>query len=176
MDKDSLRNPILKQRKSYSVLERAPMDKIIYQQVMDYITSYTNIALYAANYGEVDTYEIMNTLWLDGKKVYLPKVTKEGLKFYEVLSFDELQLGTFGILEPKEDKKSVSKEEIEVMLIPLLVYNKDNYRIGYGKGYYDRYLKDYSGLKIGLAYHFQYSEVAFQDKWDIPCDVIVTDK
>ena len=58
----------------------------------------------------------------------------------------------------------------------MLAYDKDNFRVGYGGGYYDGYLKGYSGLKVGVAYSFQFTKESFVEAHDIACDVIVTER
>jgi len=59
------------------------------------------------------------------------------------------------------------------VIVPMLAFDKNNYRLGYGGGYYDRYLKDYDGLKIGLAFDEQYGELCIES-FDMPLDIIIT--
>ena len=99
---------------------------------------------------------------LDNKKICYPKIIGDDLEFFIPNSFTK---GVFNILEPVGEK--VNKNDIDIIIVPLLYFDKDNNRVGYGRGYYDRYLKDYKGITIGVGYDFQ--EV---DKIDVkPTDV-----
>ena len=98
---------------------------------------------------------------LDNKACY-PKVIGNDLVFFIP---DKFEAGCFGVLEPIGTK--VDKNDIDIIIVPLLYFDKDNNRVGYGKGYYDRYLKDYKGITIGVGYDFQEA-----DKIDIkPTDI-----
>ena len=62
------------------------------------------------------------------------------------------------------------------MVVPLVAFNRKKYRVGYGKGFYDKYLKDFQGTTIGLAFSFQEVDEDFEDEYDIPLDYIITEK
>lgn len=93
-----------------------------------------------------DEIDILPLLKLEGFRFCFPKTNGLNMEFYEddIKDFTE---GAFHVVEPKGIKK-VSKDEIDLFIIPSLAVNKDNYRLGYGKGYYDRYLKDAKGFKL----------------------------
>ena len=74
------------------------------------------------------------------------------------------------------DKQEINKEFLDLMIVPLVGYDANCYRLGYGGGYYDRYLKDFNAPTIGLAYSFQYIEHYQSEDFDIPLDDIITDK
>ena len=74
------------------------------------------------------------------------------------------------------DKQEINKEFLDLMIVPLVGYDTNCYRLGYGGGYYDRYLKDFNAPTIGLAYSFQYIEHYQSEDFDIPLDDIITDK
>ncbi len=86
--------------------------------------------------------------------------------------YGKTQIGAYGIEEPSGQ---AFEGEIQVTLVPLLAVNKKLYRVGYGKGYYDRYLKNRRTLKIGLGYSFQIEEFK-EDEWDEPLDAFVCEK
>ena len=81
----------------------------------------------------------------------------------------------YGIDEPI-DKQEINKEFLDLMIVPLVGYDANCYRLVYGGGYYDRYLKDFNAPTIGLAYTFQYIEHYQSEDFDIPLDDIITDK
>lgn len=175
MDKKKIAQGVLEKRKQYDVLMRAPWDKAIHNAVIDRLEGHQTIALYAAFNHEVDTYGIMETLFWDKHyTICLPKIKGDTMEFYVITGFDQLQPGVMGILEPTGNQK-ISADEIDVVIIPILVFNQNGYRIGYGGGYYDRFLAKVSPVKIGIAYSFQETDVLFQEDHDIPCDVIITE-
>lgn len=177
MDKQALAQAIRQQRMSYDVETRLPWDRAIHDRILDISESHPCIGLYASFRNEVDTYGIMETLFWDPKKtVCLPKVEQDTMIFYKISGFSDIQSGYKGILEPKEGLEAVTKEAMSMIVIPISVFHENGHRIGYGKGYYDRYLADYAGLKAGLAYSFQKSNEVFYDTYDIACDIIVTER
>ena len=88
---------------------------------------------------------------------------------------DKMIKNKYGIDEPI-DKQEINKEFLDLMIVPLVGYDANCYRLGYGGGYYDRYLKDFNAPTIGLAYSFQYIEHYQSEDFDIPLDDIITDK
>lgn len=105
----------------------------------------------------------------------LPKVKGEELELYRVKNISCLREGSFGIPEPSEGEK-VSPEEVELFVIPGVVFDKEGYRLGFGKGYYDRLLKGVKSPKVGVAYSFQVVDKLPRDPWDVPVDIIITEK
>jgi len=139
------------------------------------------VLTYVSYDNEVDTHQIMTSAWAAGKSVAVPRCifAEKTLRFYEIGSFDELEPGFRGILEPaKGAGKLVKTTEMvgSVCLVPALVYDADGHRIGYGGGCYDRFLSFYPGDKLGLARASQLSSnpLPYEDH-DIPVDAIVTE-
>ena len=104
---------------------------------------------------------------LENKMCY-PKVEGNDLVFYIPESFKK---GYFDILEPIGTK--VDKNDIDIIIVPLLYFDKYNNRVGYGKGFYDRYLKDYKGITIGVAYDFQEVDKIDVKPTDVKLDYII---
>ncbi len=130
---------------------------------------------------EVDTTEIIDKAFGMNKKVYIPRVEKDDLNFYRIDSCDNLVRSKFGIFEPDTaiHQKYISdvSDDKKLMLLPGLAFDKAGNRVGYGAGYYDRYLGRYphnEWIKIALAYDFQIMEQLTADGYDIPADYIVT--
>ncbi|MBQ7864366.1 MAG: 5-formyltetrahydrofolate cyclo-ligase [Lachnospiraceae bacterium] len=120
------------------------------------------VFVYASFKSEVDTMKIIQRALQLGKRVAVPKVEGLRMEFYEIHSWEELFPGNFGILEPQvEDKQPVIPVDGDVMLVPGAVFDHQGSRIGYGKGYYDRYwngiISTYGSKPylIGLAYACQ---------------------
>ena len=129
------------------------------------------IAVYVNARNEVDTKTLISK-YFGKKKIVVPRIEGD-MQFYEITSFDDLQPGYFGIEEPIGEYP-IDKHEIDLMIIPMLMFDKNKYRIGYGKGYYDKYMEDYDGYKLGIAYSFQQVEDTFPHQYDVILDEIIT--
>lgn len=126
---------------------------------------------------EVETEEIIRQAWQDGKTVAVPKTEKHReMRFYEISSFAELEEGRFGVREPKGGVVCIPKEG-DLLLVPGLLFDEKNNRLGYGGGYYDTYFaKHKEGKKIGLAFAAQLSaEELPAEETDVPLDAVVTE-
>ena len=134
------------------------------------------IALYSNISSEVETKELIK-ISLESKKVVLPKINKDNtMDFYEIKCLKDLEIGTFNIKEPKvKNKKPIKKEEIDLMIIQGICFDKNKNRIGYGKGYYDKYLSNTNIKKIGLCYEEQITKEIKSDKTDISLDYLITE-
>jgi len=134
--------------------------------------------------GEVETEGLIRESLKMGKRVVVPFVQGAGeLSFCELKDYDsELEPGAFGILEPKSsNRREFPLREIELMVVPGVAFDLDGYRLGYGRGYYDRALRRVSSenpkaLFVGLAHDFQVLDELPRGKADVPVDVIITEK
>ncbi|XCA84663.1 5-formyltetrahydrofolate cyclo-ligase [Exiguobacterium mexicanum] len=131
------------------------------------------VALTLAMDLEIDTRPLIRQAWQAGKSVFVPKVTKQGLTFHEIFSFDDLEPGVMGILEPTTPE---TDETIDLCIVPGRVFNRSGYRIGWGGGYYDRFLATYRGVTISLAYDVQLVTDLPIESHDIPVEYIVTER
>ena len=84
-------------------------------------------------------------------------------------------LNQYGIIQPEKDK-FIDKSKIDAVIVPLLAFDEQCFRLGRGKGYYDRYLSDYDGLKIALAYQMQMINKVVVDNYDVQMDVIISEE
>lgn len=141
------------------------------------------LVLYYASFGsEVDTWEMMDHSLRSGKRIALPRVeeTSLGMVAFEVKDLDrDLQPGYRGIREPQaEGTRPVKAEELRLVVAPGLAFDERGYRLGYGKGYYDRFLASLSLRvpSVGLAYDLQIVEALPVSSRDFPLDFIVTDQ
>lgn len=105
---------------------------------------------------------------LNNKRICYPKVVGSDLIFYIPKSFI---VGTFNVREPIGEE--IKKEDIDIIIVPLLYFDKDNNRVGYGKGFYDRYLSNYKGITIGVAYDFQEVDKIDAKKTDVKLNYII---
>lgn len=128
---------------------------------------------------EWDTRTLVQRAWEEEKRVCVPKSihrTRE-LHFYEIVTFDQVEKGYYDIEEPIIEKaKRVEKEEIDTLIVPGVVFNRQGYRIGFGGGYYDRFLQDYQGLTLSLVHTNQMIEELPIESHDIPVQYIITEQ
>ena len=129
---------------------------------------------------ETETSDLIRQAWADGKKTAVPKVIGENMKFFYITSLEnDLEEGYFGIREPYEKNPAdeAADREGSLMLMPGVAFDEARHRIGYGGGFYDRYLEAHPGLRTAaLAFEFQVkAEVPFE-KFDILPGRIVTEK
>lgn len=137
------------------------------------------IALTISKYPEVDTLSIIEELWVLGKKVVVPRCdpSDRSMTFYAITSFEQLETVYMDLKEPIiELTQMVNRHEIDVIIVPGIVYDFRGFRIGYGGGYYDRYLKDYDGTLISLAFTMQLTHQVPKEAHDIPVDIIITEQ
>ena len=127
---------------------------------------------------EVDTYAIIRAAWANGKKVAVPKCLDDSrMDFYFIESMADLEDGTFGVKEPivSRCKKAVDFSK-GLCIVPGLSFDAEGYRLGYGKGYYDRFLAGFGGYTAGLCYSNCIKWKLPHGKYDRAVDVIVTDR
>ena len=125
---------------------------------------------------EVETRLLMRCAWDDGKKVAAPRVDGDGIMhFYYLRSLKDLEPGAFGIMGPRADCRICETEE-GLLLMPGVAFDEQGHRVGYGGGYYDRYLEKHPHLiHIALAFEFQIFPEVPSEKHDICPDLIVTE-
>ena len=137
------------------------------------------ILAYITYRNEMDTIPLIRQAWKDGKRVAVPVCDRGKLVFYEIASLEGLRAGSRGVLEPDPNTcDPVSEDDFEgsICLVPGLVFDSEGYRIGYGAGYYDNFLIDYPGTKVGLVRTLRISNNPLpHDDHDVPMDVLVSD-
>ena len=182
--KAEIRKRILEVRKGMTDEDVASKSEAIVQKVIktaEYKEA-DNILLYADCCREVMTRGIFEDALLHRKRIYFPRVDKlaNRMEFYQVISIRQLERGYMDILEPKEDMHSRYKfqpKEDTLAILPGVAFDTSGYRIGYGKGFYDRFLVNRRQLStMALAYSCQIVDEIPWDEHDIKMDKIVTEK
>lgn len=171
--KDELRKRYLNIRKN--ITNRDILDNNIYKKIINHekINSCETILIYVSYNYEVDTLKIIK-YFLNKKKVAVPKICENEMKFYYINSFNDLSIGKYGILEPTT-KEEVNDFNNAICITPGICFNKDGYRIGYGKGYYDRFFDKHNLYKIGLCYKECLITNKFNSNFDKKVDEIITE-
>ncbi|MGT2911454.1 5-formyltetrahydrofolate cyclo-ligase [Streptococcus cameli] len=129
------------------------------------------IATYLSMGMEVDTSLLLEQAQKDGKRLLVPKVLPDHQMAFYLYEEAQLQKSSFGILEPVAGRE-IKKETIDLIHVPGLAWNESGYRIGFGGGYYDRYLADYTGRTISTIYEFQRQEFE-ADAFDIAVEEVL---
>ena len=169
----------VKRRRAEALPETLHENSLKIKKTFVELEDYKNTALllaYVDAKREVETRLLMEQAWKDGKKVAAPRVDGDGIMhYYYIEGMDDLESGSFGIMEPKKSCP-LCKEEEGLMLMPGVAFDEHCHRVGYGGGYYDRYLEKHPGLvHIALAFEFQvFPEVPFEAH-DILPQMIVTE-
>lgn len=124
---------------------------------------------------EVGTRGIIEKAWKDGKRTWIPKVMGKEMEFFRLTAWEDLSPGAFGIPEPKDGERFQEKQGLVVL--PGTAYDASGYRIGYGGGYYDRYLAKHPELKkMGIGFSFQLFPTLPKEPCDIPVDIVITEE
>jgi len=176
--KKELREIILEKRNSLDkkyVLEKTKKIKETLFSLQEFKKAKT-IMFYVSKDNEVYTHDMIKELF--GRKKIIVPVTdfkNNGLILSELNDFSEMEPSYYGVLEPKKIKK-VNPKEINIVIVPGVAFDKKGNRIGYGKGYYDIFLKKTKALKIALAFDFQVEDKIKSEDIDVPMDMIITEK
>lgn len=180
MDKHQIRKQIRAILNKMSIEDYQERSLAIIERLVNepYIKDRKTIAVTISRFPEVDTVKMIEELWKLGKTVVVPKChpkTKE-MSFYAIEQFSQLETVYMDLQEPIiEDTELITKDHIETIIVPGIVFNKKGYRIGYGGGYYDRYLIDFEGDLIALAFDEQVVNHVPVETHDIPVHIIITD-
>lgn len=182
LSKKDLRSIVYAKRKELGSSTKRSWDSIILGRLLQN-GNYKNadvIFTYISFEGEVDTIKFIERALSDGKTICVPRVIskKEGMEAYKICSINDVEKGCYGILEPKKQCQLINPEDINLIIMPGVAFDKTNGRIGYGGGFYDRYLRKVSPKtkKIALAYSFQIFDSIPVDEFDEKVDFIITNE
>lgn len=173
--KEEIRKELLKKRDLQSkeeILEKSRRIKDRLFSLDDFI-KLDSILFYYSFRSEART-DVMIEDVLGKKRVFLPKVEDREIKVYEIKTQDELEEGFCRIKEPLP-KRPILPEEIKMVIVPGVCFDKRGFRIGYGGGYYDRFLSLHSFQKIGLGFSLQIIDNVPNMPEDIRMDKIITE-
>ncbi len=126
---------------------------------------------------EVDTSFIIEQAFNDNKVIAAPRCHKDNnvMSFYEICSYDDLEVGAFNIREPREKCKPFTDFKNSLCVVPGLGYDLNGNRIGFGRGYYDRFLEHYDGISAGVCFDDFVYDTLPHDNTDIRVDMIATE-
>lgn len=176
--KESLRKSILSKRKN--IENKGEKDELIRENLIcnDLYLNAKQVLFYAPLNDEINIDDCINDALMLKKRVALPSCTDNNgnMKFYYISSLDDLKLGHFGVREPDTDMcEEVTDFNNSICVVPGLAFSKKGFRLGYGKGYYDRFLKNYISISIGLCYNELVLNELPTDEFDIPVNYVITE-
>ncbi len=177
MNKQEFRKKYLALRNSIPLSQKQIFDKSLTDKILSSVEfkSADCILLFASIRSEVNTLGLFRECIKQGKKVYFPKCTDAGkMEFLRVFSANDFSVGKYGISEPKTEEKYTESKTSDLAVIPALAVGKDFSRIGYGKGYYDRFLKNFKGISLCPVYPQLLCGGVPTDEFDIPLNIIIT--
>jgi len=179
--KDQLRAAMRDRRERLSPVESRFCAERIAERLLKLpeIISVRSIALYSPIRGEVSTEPAYSQLRRGVEAIYFPRVPDSGtgpIEFVRINDWQQLIRGYAGILEPPPSFPAAPIDEIGAMVIPGLAFDIHGQRLGWGKGFYDRVLKKYSGIRVGLGYDFQLLDQIPSGVHDEPMAFVITEK
>ena len=175
--KAELRKQVLQEMKSLSQEQKQAMDQALTDQFLKhpFYQEAKVIATYLSFPHEFQTQELIEQALRDGKKVLIPKTYPKGRMDFVVYDPQQLVKTSFGLLEPQRDLEVVDASRIDLIHVPGLAFTTEGYRIGYGGGYYDRYLEHFAGHTLSTIYPCQIQDF-IPEKHDIPVEEVLIDE
>ncbi len=175
--KAELRKQVLQEMKALSQEQKQAMDQALTERFLDHpvYQEAKVIATYLSFPHEFQTQGLIDQARKAGKKVLIPKTYPKGQMEFVVYDPQQLKRTSFGLLEPQGDLEVVDASQIDLIHVPGLAFTIEGYRIGYGGGYYDRYLENFAGQSLSTIYPCQVQEFNSENH-DIPVQEVLIDE
>ena len=175
--KSELRKQVLHEMKAISQEQKPAIDQALTERLLHhpFYQEAKVIATYLSFPHEFQTQELIEQVLKDGKKVLIPKTYPKGRMDFVVYNPQQLVKTSFGLLEPQGNLEVVDVSKIDLIHVPGLVFTTKGYRIGYGGGYYDRYLEHFSGHTLSTIYPCQIRDF-IPENHDIPVQEVLIDE
>ena len=172
--KAELRKQVLHEMKAVPQKQKQAMDRVLTERFLNhpFYQDAKAIATYLSFTHEFQTQELIDQALKDGKKVLIPKTYPKGQMEFVVYDPQQLKKTSFGLLEPQGDLEVVDASQIDLIHVPGLAFTREGYRIGYGGGYYDRYLENFAGQTMSTIYPCQIQNFNSEDH-DIPVQEVL---
>ncbi len=172
--KEELRKKLRDKRKALYKGLREEYSEKINARLRGIISNFRKILLFFPTDGEPNLVPLIEEL-LGQREIYLPKIEGNRLSACRLTDMSLLKRGKYGIMEP-EPCERVNPRDLELVVVPGIAFDRQGYRLGFGKGFYDKFLSNTVALKVGVLYSFQLVEFVPRDTWDIPMDVLITEE
>ncbi len=172
-DKINQRKKLRKRIESFSNKQEASKEIITKLFGLKEYQQAQSIFVYLNSHKEVNTDDLIKNALDSAKRVFVP-ITRDIMYLSEVFADTEFIDGRFGIREPRY--ANLADIQPEITIVPLVGFDNEKNRLGQGRGYYDRYLRNYCGKKIGLAFSVQQVEKVITNDCDVKVDIIITEE
>ena len=175
--KSELRKQVLQEMKALPREQKQFIDQALTERLLQhpFYQEAKVIASYLSFPHEFQTQELIEQALKDGKKVLIPKTYPKGRMDFVVYNPQQLVKTSFGLLEPQGDLEVVDASQIDLIHVPGLAFTTEGYRIGYGGGYYDRYLEHFPGHTLSTVYPCQIQDFS-PENHDIPVQEVLIDE
>ena len=175
--KSELRKQVLQEMKAIPREQKQAMDQALTERFLKhpFYQEANTIATYLSFPHEFQTQGLIEQALKDGKKVLIPKTYPKGRMDFVVYDLQQLVKTSFGLLEPQGNLEVVAASQIDLIHVPGLAFTMEDYRIGYGGGYYDRYLEHFSGHTLSTVYPCQIRDFS-PENHDIPVQEVLIDE
>lgn len=175
--KSELRKQVLQEMKAIPREQKQAMDQALTEYFLHhpFYQEAKIIATYLSFPHEFQTQELIEQALKNGKKVLIPKTYPKGRMDFVVYDPQQLVKTSFGLLEPQGDLEVVDASQIDLIHVPGLAFTMEGYRIGYGGGYYDRYLEQFTGHSMSTIYPCQVQQF-MPENHDIPVQEVLIDE
>ncbi len=177
MTREEIRACVKKRREDASKIQAAELSARICERIVamaEYLKA-KRILCYAALPDEVQTGGLLREILRSGRSLYLPRTRGSNLEVAHVTADTKLERGAYGVPEPVTDELA-DISDVDLVLAPGVAFDREGNRLGYGKGYFDRLLKDCACPKVGLAYEMQMVDHVPEHQGDVPMDKVVTEE
>ena len=173
--KKALRKSIVASRRLMEENVRKNIDEKIYNNLaaLPEMTNRSAYLVYASSPDETDTRRLINALLAEGRTVAVPKCEGKEMRFLTIGSLSELRKSRFGVDEPANGRE-ITDFAGTVCIVPALRYDRNGFRLGWGGGFYDRFLAGYSGTAIGICYENDCGDIPAEPT-DIPVGIVITE-
>lgn len=179
--KNELRSKYRTLRQELSPDKKREKDSSIFTRIIssEYYTKAETVLCFVSTAIEINTHQLIAYSLRNGKRVAVPKCLDErgNMKFFYINRMSDLEKASFSLLEPDVKKCSqVVDFKNSICIVPGFSFDPAGFRLGYGKGYYDRFLSKYSEIKIGICYNNCIAPQLPHGKFDVPVDFLFTEK
>ncbi len=180
-EKTLLRSRYRELRNSINKVEKVEFDDLIFQRIIShelYKECKIVLAYYSIN-SEVDTLKLINYTLSIGKPIALPRCNADRtISFYIINSLDSLEISSYGIAEPVENPDTLVRSfDSSLCIVPALAYDMKGFRLGYGGGYYDKFLSSHKNITtMGICYSACLTDSLINEEHDISIDYLMTEK
>lgn len=182
LNKKNIREEIIDKRNNLILDIKQNYDSLIFEEIInsEIYKKSKKIFTYISFGSEVDTIKLINYSFSNNKEVYVPKINKQtkDMIALKIHNFNNMSVDKWGIIEPKSVDKSNMGTDFDLIIMPGIAFDKQGNRIGYGGGYYDKYISKLNNASnlLALAYDFQIIQDIESESHDIKVDFILTNK